>query len=120
LGATLYYREYIYQYSDMAMPLYDLIRKGVVVKKELKEKIHGKAVERIKVALTSKPVLMNEDNTKPFRLKLDACRVGRGLGCIIEQQNDEEKWQPVSYYSASLSKNERQYSMIAFCTLLFI
>jgi hypothetical protein len=30
LGATLYYREYIYNYSDMAMPLYDLIKKGVV------------------------------------------------------------------------------------------
>jgi hypothetical protein len=87
----------------MAMPLYNLIRKRVVVKKEWKEEIHQQAVERIKVSLTSKPVLMNVDNTKPFRLKLDACRVGRGLGCIVEQQNDKEKWQPVSYYSASLS-----------------
>ena len=34
LEAILYYREYIYQYSDMAMPLYELIRKGVIVKKE--------------------------------------------------------------------------------------
>lgn len=110
LGATLYYREYIYQYSDMAMPLYDLIKKGVVVDKEWNDEVHGEAVRRIKQALTSKPVLMMVDNTRPFRLKVDACRVGRGIGCILEQKNEQGKWQPVSYYSSSLSKAERQYS----------
>jgi hypothetical protein len=110
LGATLYYREYIYQYSDMAMPLYDLIRKGVVVDKAWDPELHGPAIQKIKDALTSKPVLMQVDNTKKFRLKVDACRKGRGIGGILEQQNDEGKWQPVSYYSSSLSKEERQYS----------
>ena len=111
LGATLYYREYIYQYSDMAMPLYDLTKKGIIVKKEWNPKTHGVCVERIKTALTSKLVLMNVDNTnKPFRLKVDACRVGRGLGSILEQQNAEGNWQPVSYYSASLNSAERNYS----------
>ena len=110
LGSTLYYREYIHDYSDMAMPLYDLIRKGVVVAAEWKDELHGVACRRIKEALTSKPVLMQVDNTKPFRLKVDACRVGRGIGCILEQQNADGKWQPVSYYSCSLSKEERNYS----------
>ena len=110
LGSTLYYREYIYGYSDMAMPLYDLIKKGVVVSAVWDDEVHGKACQQIKDALTSKPVLMQVDNTRPFRLKVDACRVGRGIGCILEQQNSEEKWQPVSYYSCSLSKEERNYS----------
>jgi exodeoxyribonuclease III len=110
LGSTLYYREYIYGYSDMAMPLYDLIKKGVVVQTAWKQEVHGKACQQIKDALTSKPVLMQVDNTKPFRLKVDACRVGRGIGSILEQQNSEGKWQPVSYYSCSLSKEERNYS----------
>jgi exodeoxyribonuclease III len=110
LGSTLYYREYIHDYSDMAMPLYDLIKKGVVVSKEWKADIHGLACQRIKDALTSKPVLMQVDNTKPFRLKVDACRVGRGIGSILEQQNARGKWQPVSFYSCSLSKEERNYS----------
>jgi hypothetical protein len=110
LGSTLYYREYIYGYSDMAMPLYDLIKKGVVVAKEWRDDVHGVACQHIKDALTSRPVLMQVDNTKPFRLKVDACRVGRGIGCILEQQNSESKWQPVSYYSCSLSKEERNYS----------
>ena len=110
LGATLYYREYIYDYSDMAMPLYDLIRKGVVVDKAWDKEVHSKSIQRIKDALTSKPVLMQVDNTRKFRLKVDACRVGRGIGCILEQQNEHGKWQPVSYYSSSLSKEERNYS----------
>ena len=110
LGATLYYREYIYNYSDMAMPLYDLIRKGVVVESAWDPVKHGEAIQQIKDALTSKPVLMQVDNTRKFRLKVDACRVGRGIGSILEQQNDAGKWQPVSYYSSSLSKEERNYS----------
>ena len=110
LGATLYYREYIYNYSDMAMPLYELIKKGVIVEKAWDPGRHPAAVQGIKDALTSRPVLMQVDNTKPFRLKVDACRRGRGIGGILEQQNAEEKWQPVSYYSAALSKEERDYS----------
>ena len=110
LGATLYYREYIYNYADMAMPLYDLIKKGVIVEKKWDKEVHSKAVQQIKDALTSKPVLMQVDNTRKFRLKVDACRVGRGIGGILEQQNAEGKWQPVSYYSSSLSKEERNYS----------
>jgi hypothetical protein len=96
----------------MAMPLYDLIRKGVVVDKAWDPKLHGPAIQKIKDALnmTSKPVVMQVDNTKKFRLKVDACRKGRGIGGILEQQNDEGKWQPVSYYSSALSKEERQYS----------
>ena len=110
LGATLYYREYIYQYADMAMPLYELIRKGVIVDQVWDPEKHGEAVRKIKEALTSRPVLMQVDNTKKFRLKVDACRVGRGIGCILEQENEEGKWQPVSYYSSSLNQTERQYS----------
>ena len=110
LGSTLYYREYIRNYSDMAMPLYDLIKKGVIVESEWKDDVHGEAVKKLKQALTTKPVLMSIDPNRPFRLKIDACRKGRGIGCILEQPDDEGKWHPVSYYSTSLNKAEREYS----------
>jgi hypothetical protein len=96
--------------SFLAMPLNDFIRKGVVVEKAWDQVTHGKSIQAIKDALTSKPVLIQVDNTKPFRLKVDACRVGRGIGGILEQQNADGKWQPVTYYSSSLSKEERNYS----------
>ena len=110
LGSTLYYREYIYNYSDLAMPLYNLIKKGVIVENEWKKEIHGEAVKELKRALATPPVLMSIDSSKPFRLKIDACRKGRGIGCILEQPDDERKWHPVSYYSTSLSGAEREYS----------
>ena len=81
-----------------------------MVDKAWDPELHGPVIQKIKDALTSKPVLMQVDNTKKFRLKVDACRKGRGIGGIMERQNDEGKWQPVSYYSSSLSKEERQYS----------
>ena len=64
----------------------------------------------LKRALATKPVLMSIDSSKPFRLKIDACRKGRGIGCILEQPDDDGKWHPVSYYSTSLSGAEREYS----------
>ena len=109
LGSTLYYREYIHQYSDLAMPLYDLTKKGVIVADVWNDK-HEKAAQYIKDALTSKPVLLQIDNTKPFRLIVDACRKGHGLGAILEQPDNDGRWHPVAYYSKSLKKAEREYS----------
>ena len=110
LGATLYYREYIHQYSELAMPLYALTKKGVVVVDVWDDVIHGQAIRDIKQALTSKPVLLQVDNTKPFRLMVDACRKGHGLGGILEQQDNNDRWHPVAYFSKSLRAAERNYS----------
>ena len=43
-------------------------------------------VEAFKQALTSAPVLLISDVTKPFKLYTDACRVGRGLGAVLRQE----------------------------------
>ena len=110
LGATLYYREYIHQYSELAMPLYALTKKGVVVVDVWDDVIHGQAVRDIKLALTSKPVLLQVDNTKPFRLMIDACRKGHGLGGILEQQDSNDRCHPVAYFSKSLRAAEKNYS----------
>jgi hypothetical protein len=42
-----------------------------VVDKAWDPELHGPAIQKIKDALTSKPVLMQVDNTKKFRLKVD-------------------------------------------------
>ena len=92
------------------MPLYKLIKKGVVVENEWKKEIHGVAVKELKRALATKPVLMRIYSSEAFRLKIDACQKGRGIGCILEQPDDDGKWHPVSYYSTSLSGAEGEYS----------
>jgi transposase InsO family protein/cbb3-type cytochrome oxidase subunit 3 len=111
LGLTVYYKDYIENYSAKAMPLYELTQKGVNVAEmwaKNPEK-YEKAVDELKMALISEPCLRPPDNTRKFRIVVDACRIGRGLGAILLQAY-EDGWHPVSYWSKSLNKTEREYS----------
>jgi hypothetical protein len=108
LGMTGFYREYIENYGDLIMPLCELLQKGTDIKKVWNKK-HEESVDKIKEILTSKPVLRNIDTSKPFKLVVDACRVGRGIGAILYQEFSDG-WHPVSYWSKSLKKKEREYS----------
>ena len=51
---------------------------------------------------------------KKFRVHVDACRVGRGIGAILlqldENIGEKEVWQPIAYWSRTLTKEERRYS----------
>ena len=54
---------------------------------------------------------------KKFRVHVDACRVGRGIGAILLQLDEnisiageKEVWQPIAYWSRTLTKEERRYS----------
>ena len=112
LGLALVAREYIHGLSEILAPLQDLIKKGVDVVRTWTEDIHGTALKRLKKILTSKPVLLNIDLSKPFRVHVDACRKGRGVGAVLLQQNEHNgsRWQPVAYWSLKLTETERNYS----------
>jgi hypothetical protein len=56
------------------------------------------------------PVLMLVDNSKPFQVRVDACRRGHGIGGVLLQQGDANEWRPVSWWSRSLSPDEKEYS----------
>jgi hypothetical protein len=62
--------------------------------------------------LTSRPVLLNIHPNKPFRIHMDACRRGRGIGAVLLQQADDDggRWQPVAYWSLKLTNTEMEYS----------
>jgi len=83
-----------------------------MVKMEWKDETHGLALRRIKRILTTAPVLLTIDPAKPFRLHVDACRRGRGIGAVLLQQNENNgnRWQPVAYWSLKLTDTERSYS----------
>jgi hypothetical protein len=110
LGMALFYRSYIPNFGDIAMPLHALTKKGINVKKVWKDTVHGVAVDEIKKALCEAPVLRLFDSTKPVQIRIDACKVGRGIGAILLQQDDEGEWHPVEYYSTTLSETERNYA----------
>lgn len=109
IGLTLYYRNYIHAYSDKVMCLHALTRKGVNVPKEWTAE-HELAVDILKEDLMGAPCLRLVDNSRPFQVRVDACRRGRGCGAILLQPDDEGEWHPVCYWSRSLNKHEKEYS----------
>jgi hypothetical protein len=112
LGLAMVAREYINELSSLLASLQDLIKKGVNVKSSCKDETHGAALRKLKCILTSRPVLLNIHPNKPFRIHVDACRRGRGIGAVLLQQTNDNggRWQPVAYWSLKLTNTEMKYS----------
>ncbi|XP_064462613.1 uncharacterized protein LOC135373319 [Ornithodoros turicata] len=107
LGLTGYYRSYIRQYSEIASPLTDALRKDAPAKvawDDAKEK----AFRDLKTALTNPPVLRAPDFSKPFVVQCDASN--RGMGVILCQEGDDNEEHPILYASRKLSVREEAYS----------
>ena len=89
IGMTLYYRNYIYDYANKVPPLDALTRKGVNLPDSWTEE-HTKAVDILKEDLCSYPCLMNVDNTKPYQVRVDACREDMVSGVYCYNQTRRE------------------------------
>ena len=74
------------------------------------DEIHGEALRKLKRILARQPVLRGIDPSKPFRIHVDACRTGRGIGAVLLQQDSEGRWHPTAYWSLKLTETERNYS----------
>jgi hypothetical protein len=103
-------KEYVRHMSDTIASLQDLLKNNVDVGKAWKPEIHGKALEELKRVLTSAPVVMLCDPSKEYRIHVDACKQGRGIGAVLLQKDKDGRWRPVAYRSHKLTGTERGYS----------
>lgn len=99
LGLANYYRKFIKNYAEIALPLIGLTRKSV--KFEFDEKCIV-AFKELKEALATKVVLRYPEWDKEFRVSVDAS--GYALGAVLEQEG-----RPVAYGSRVLNQAERKY-----------
>jgi hypothetical protein len=90
----------------LAHPLNELLKKDK--KFEWMEEC-TQAVNALIGAVTSNPVLLHPDYKKPFMLEVDASQYA--TGAILYQQDADEHWQPVGYYSKSFNEAERGYDI---------
>jgi hypothetical protein len=81
LGLAGYYRRFIPDFSRIAKPMTELLKKGV---KFVWSEACERAFHTLRQHLTSAPVLVQPDNSKPFEVFCDAS--GTGLGCILMQE----------------------------------
>ena len=94
--------------ADKLAPIKSLLKKGVMFQ-WLPE--HQKAFEEAREHLASPKTLAYYCPRRPTRLIVDASRLN-GLGFILKQQQDDEKWRPVQAGSRFLSSAETRYAMI--------
>jgi hypothetical protein len=94
-----YYRHFIPDFSRIAKPMTELLKKGV---KFVWDEDCEKAFHTLRAHLTIAPVFAQPDNTKPFNVYCDAS--GTGLGCVLVQEN-----RVVAYASRALQPREKNY-----------
>jgi hypothetical protein len=99
LGLAGYYRQFISDFSRIAKPMTELLKKGAkfVWGKKCEDAFHT-----LRQHLTIAPVLAQPDNNKPFDVYCDAS--GTGLGCLLMQDN-----QVIAYASRALKPHEQNY-----------
>jgi hypothetical protein len=104
LGFCNFYRRFVKNYAYIAAPLTELTKRDVwsgALGPEEKA-----AFQELKDQLTSAPVLLNPDFSKPFVVHVDACDFA--IGAVL-LQDQGQGLQPVAYESKKLSETERRW-----------
>jgi len=104
LGVVNYYRVFVHNFASIADPLYDLLRKNVPF---VWTAAHTKAIETLKHKLASAPIVKFPNFSRPFHLYTDASKVG--IAAVLMQEINEVL-HPVSYFSKTLNKSQRNWS----------
>ncbi len=106
LGFCNFYRRFIKGYAGIAAPLTELTKLGAWNGKLPEEA--QQAFQALKSHMTSAPVLLNPDFTKPFVLHTDAS--DKAAGAIL-MQDQGAGLQPVAYESKKFSDAESRWTV---------
>jgi hypothetical protein len=99
LGLAGYHHRFIPDFSRIAKPMPELLKKGV---KFVWSEACEKALHTLRQHLTSAPVLVQQDNSKPFEGFCDA--LGTSLDCVLMQEG-----RVITYASRALRPHEINY-----------
>ena len=108
LGMVGFYRKFIPQFAEIALPLTNLTKKGCP-NKVVWEDEHQRSFEKLKSYMTHTPILRLPDLNETFILRTDASNVG--LGAVLMQKFNDMNF-PIAYASKKLLPRETRYSVI--------
>ena len=101
LGLANFYRRFVDNFSKVAKPLHELMRKDTEWKWTDKCQI---AFDKLKNIFISQPVLSMVDTTKPLRIESDASEYA--TGAVLSMLQDDGKWHPCAYLSKGFNDTE--------------
>ena len=101
VGLCSYFRKFIENFSILAKPLYDLLRKNAAFNFETREL---EAFEALKAKLVEAPILSIYDPRDETELHTDASTLG--FGAILMQKKADMKMHPIFYFSKRTSETE--------------
>jgi hypothetical protein len=104
LGLFSYYRRFVPNFSKIAKPMTELLKKDIPFKWSEKQQ---EAFNTLKQKLTESPILGYPDYEKPFILLTDDS--GKGLGAVLSQKDENKKEVVIAYASKSLNAAEQNY-----------
>ncbi|KAF8761144.1 hypothetical protein RHS01_00185 [Rhizoctonia solani] len=105
LGFANFLRWFVANFSHLARPLHNLVKKDTPWKWDTKEQ---EAFHGLKDAITNALVLCHMDPTKPYFLEMDAS--GAALGSILSQQQEDGCLHPLGFLSKSFEGAEQNYN----------
>ncbi|KAF8692347.1 hypothetical protein RHS03_08627, partial [Rhizoctonia solani] len=104
LGFANFLLRFVANFSHMARPLHNLIKKDATWQWNTKEQ---EAFQGLKDAITNAPVLCHADPTKPYFLETNAS--GAALGSILSQQQLDGCLHPLGFLSKSFKGAKQNY-----------
>ena len=108
LGLANYYRKFIPNFSEIAVPLTDRTKLGEPNRIRWEDS-QERAFRTLKAKLSEEPILILPDLSKRFFLRTDASDVG--IGAVLLQELENVRF-PVAYASKKLLSRERAYAVI--------
>ncbi|KAF8752947.1 hypothetical protein RHS01_07465 [Rhizoctonia solani] len=105
LGFANFLHWFVANFSHMARPLHNLVKKDTPWKWDTREQV---AFQGLKDAITNAPVLCHADPTKPYFLETDAS--GAALGSILSQQQEDSCLHPLGFLLESFKGAEQNYN----------
>ena len=106
LGLASYYRKFIKNFSKIASPLTNLMKKQ---EKFIWTDHEQKAFDTLRSLLMNTPILAFPNFARPFMLQTDASDYA--IGAVLSQEDSEHREHPVAFISRTLNTTEQKYSV---------
>ena len=107
LGMAGYYRKFCKNFSLIAEPLTNLLKKNV---KFIWDEKCQKSFDKLKAILKNSPVLLAPNFEKEFKVAVDASDIG--AGAVLLQEDIDGVDHPVCYFSKKFDSHQKNYSTI--------